>query len=404
MKTLMNAFSILLAFASQMFAQGLELPGGRGLLHLSSAWNLEKGGLTLHGYSSSFFQNGKRSGSDAKLTYWQVQGALTLHFASSKHLEWILTQLVYQDSHKGLNQNDANFPDDLFFKLKVGGLGGNASRFRFGFTVAARIPIAEEHNLILEPYASNHFETGVTAQMSYSPDLLIPENAFNFHLNLGFWHHNDTGDFLVSQPPEDNIFVKKPSIKFLYGIGLAVPSKFFDAFVELSGQAFLDRPPVTAYGREDFIYLSPGIKYKAAGWLSFLFGADIRLSDFEDTTLYERDGTTLSRISDALSNYPLWRVRFGTQFTIRQGTRLRSSSTDLIRLDSDGGLKENILRHEELIKQRLRTETAETELTNLREQRDKMQAVIERLKKIIYLEEHEKKKEEEAEALTEKKP
>lgn len=386
----------LWTFSNQIYAQGLTLPGGRGLIHLSSAWNLEKGSMTLHGYTSSYYKNSSIMGSDGiatGITYWDVQGVLTFHYASGKHTEWVISQTVYQDNHKGENQNNFNVPDDLILKFKVGSIGSSLSRFRFGFTMETRIPIASKHNLILEPYSSDRIEGGFATQVTYSPDLLIPESAFNLHINLGFWYHNDTGKYLVSGPPEDQIAVVNPTSKFLYGIGFAFPVEHFDLSLELTGQAFVNRPPVTAYGREDFIYLTPGIKYRPTRWISLLAGLDLRLFDFKDSTRYQAQGTALPRINDELANYPFWRLRFGIQFNLRKPAPQLQPTIEFSKVAASGnnnghlGKKEKLLKHlkeqEELAKARLQTESAEAELERIREERKRLEAIIARLRKIL---------------------
>ncbi|NIR47742.1 hypothetical protein GWO43_04725 [candidate division KSB1 bacterium] len=411
-KSKASATVLLIAvWTGSLLGQGLDLPGGRGLLHLSSAWNLGKGSLTVHGYSSTFFKNGRSFTTGESQTFRNLQGAMTFHFASGKHFEWIVTQIVYQDNVNAAN-DEINLPDDLLLKLKVGSLGSNTGRFRFGFTVGTRIPLGDEDNLILEPYSTNNLEAGLTTQMTYSPDPLIPESAFNLHVNLGFWYHNDTGDFLAGGGPEDNIFVETPSTRFLYGIGMAFPMQRFDALLELTGQAFLNKPPVTAYGREDFIYLSPGMRYRLSDWVSFLAGFDFRLSNFKDTTLYQRDGTALSRVSENLTSYPFWRFRFGVQFNIGKPAPHLFSSFNGAKVGSNGeDRKKNIeimkrleMRHDQ-IKERLKTESAEEELAQIRQERERIQQLIDRLQKILDMQfEEEKEVKSESQENSDKKP
>jgi hypothetical protein len=399
MKSVFKLFLVgllLFYFNPKSYGQGLNLPGGRGLMHLSSAWNLEKGGITFHGYTSSFFQKASitsPNGISEGRTYWDVQGALTLHFASGRHIEWIMTQIVYQDSHKGENENDSNIPDDLILKLKVGSLGSHVSPFKFGFTIGTRIPTGSKHNLILEPYSSDRIQAEFMTQLSYSPDVLIPESAFNLHINLGLSYHYDTGKHLVSGPPEDLINVVDPTLSFLYGIGFALPSNRFDISLELTGQAFLNRPPVTAYGREDFIYLTPGIKYRFSQWVSFLVALDLRLSNFKDTTLYQRDGTALSRVNEELPNYPFWRFRSGIQINIRKPAPQLPTSIKFSKIGTNGKnngfvsrkarIEQQLARRQELTRRRLKTESAEAELERIRQERKRIQVIINRLKKIL---------------------
>ncbi|MFQ6113201.1 MAG: hypothetical protein ACE5NG_03825 [bacterium] len=406
---------LLFYFTQEVYGQGLNLPGGRGLLHLSSAWNLEKGGITVHGYTASYLKKAsitRVNGIPEGITYWDVQGALTFHLATGKHVEWIITQIVYQDNHKGAEENEFNFPDDLILKLKVGSLGGRVSPFKFGFTIGTRIPTGSEHNLILEPYSSDRIQAGFMTQLSYSSDVLIPESAFNLHINLGLWYHYDTGRHLASGPPEDLINVVDPTLELLYGIGVVFPTQRFDVSFELTGLAFLNRPPVTAYGREDFILLTPGIKYRLSPWFSFLAGLDFRLSNFKDTTLYQRDGTALKRVNEALPNYPFWRFQFGLQINIRKPSPQLPNSINFKKIGTNGAdnrfdnkrakIAQRLSIQQELTKEKLWAESAEAELVRIREERKRIQRIINRLKQILEIESEEE--ESEKEELTNKNP
>lgn len=412
-KVLWIGFAISL-MAQTAGAQILANPGGRGLIHLSSAWNLEKGGLALNGYSASYFNNARVLGTDggsSGLTYWDIQGALSIHYASGRHLELGLTQIVYQDNHKGSDEDGFNAPDDLLLELKVGSIGTETSNFKLGFNLGTRIPVADKHNLILEPYSSERVQAGFSTLFSYSPDPLIPESAFNLHVNMGFWYYNDTGINLVGGPG-DQIAVVDPTTSFSYGIGFAFPVQHFDFSLEFTGLAYMNRPPVTAYGREDFMYLTPGVKYRPTQWISLMAGLDLRLSDFMDTSQYQAQGTALPRVNTELGNYPFWRMRTGVQFNLIKPAPQIPPSVELSRIANDGHnnkfqakknqLEEKLKERYELTKERLKTESAETELQRIRDERQRMEAIISRLKKI--LEVGDEAQPTQSEELTEKKP
>lgn len=395
--TILLFFSLFTAnFGASAHGQSVNYPGGRGLLHTASAWNLERGGITVMGYSSSYFKNARLTNADGTLsgvTYWDLQGVLSLHYASGRHVEWVLNQIVYQDSHKGSDQDAYNLPDDLILKMKIGSIGAKTSRAKFGFVFGMRLPLAAKDNLVLEPYRSRRVEGGLTALFSYSPDPLIPESAFNFHLNIGLWYHNDTGTDPI-ETPENNFVVIDPTTRFLYSIGFAFPVKHFDFSLELSGQNFFNRPPVTAYGREDFIYLTPGIKYRPNQWVTLLAGLDLRLSDFEDTSFYQNQGGVLPRINEALPNYPFWRLRTGIQFHLIKPAPQIPPTIDLSKVGNNGKreariekaqreLEERLIEQYDLTRERLETESAEAELERIREERKRLEAIIARLKRVL---------------------
>ncbi|MEK7727117.1 MAG: hypothetical protein AAB354_01825, partial [candidate division KSB1 bacterium] len=207
-------------------SQAFQLNGGRGLPHVYTAWTLPRGQFTLHTFGSSYYQTVvvRKAGLPEATTFWDVQSALALYFASGKHLEWAAKQIIYQDTHRGKGYN---LPDDLYLNMKFGSFGSKVSPLKVGLVFNGRIPLGEDHNIIFEPYSGGSVELGVIGAASYSPDLLIPENAFNLHINLGLWHHNDTGKRLTGSAT-DSLVVLSPSQEFLWGGGFAIPTNQFD--------------------------------------------------------------------------------------------------------------------------------------------------------------------------------
>lgn len=370
-------------------AQGLGFPGGRGLTHLHTAWTLEKGSITLNTFTTSYYKpvlfNTPSQGMTST-TYWDVQGVLGFSYASGSHLEWNLTNILYQDTHR--DAKGYNLPSDLNFSVKLASYGSPQSHFRFGVLVAGKIPIAAHHNIFLEPYSSGKFEAGFTGLVSYSSDLLIPEAGLNAHLNLGFWHHNDTGAFLTGNP-NDNISVLRPTRQFLWGLGIVVPKQQVDFGLELFGNLFIVRPPATAYSREDYIYLTPSVTYRPSGRLSFQTGVDIRVSQDYDHTRYRADGTTLNQVSADLPSYPGWRLRLGLKVHLNKSLP-REIEKPLFTEDDfeEQPEKREVLAtqiplQEQLVRERRETEMAEEELERIRSDRRKMEEMLSRLRQIL---------------------
>lgn len=351
------------------FSQSLSLPGGRGLVHLVSAWNLDRGVATVHAYSSTYFKNDVVRGANGEsvgITFWDIQGALSVNYASGRHVEWSATQIVYQDNHKG--GKGYNLPDDLFLKLKIGSLGSLASPFRFGFQIETRIPVASKHNVVLEPYASGRVEGGVTGLLTYSPDLLIPEHAFNLHLNLGYWFHNDAGLRINGRP------VLGPSRFVSYGIGFAVPARKFDFVLELTGRAYVERPPETVFSRDDFIFLTPGLFYRPYQNVSLQAGFDLRLTSTPQAA-------SAARLpSPNFPTYPPWRLRVGMKIAFGKTSPELPPETQLTRATDGGGEKSAL---EQLAEERQRTQRAIAELERIRKQRENLQAVLARLRRVL---------------------
>lgn len=390
MKRHLFALAAIFLFAySSANAQGLAFPGGRGLTHLHSAWTLEKGSVTFNVFTTSYYKpvliSSVNQGTTS-ITYWDVQGVLGINYATGSHLEWSLTNILYQDTHR--DSKGFNLPSDLSFSAKMASFGAAQSHFSFGLLLEGKIPMAKHHNVFLEPYSAGKFEAGITGLISYSSDLLIPEAGFNAHLNLGFWHHNDTGEFLTNST-NDNIAVLSPTRQFLWGVGIVIPKQQVDFGLEVSGNIFIVRPPTTAYSREDYIYVTPSVAFRPSGRVSFLAGIDVRATKDYDRTRYTSDGTTLVQIDSRLPSYPGWRLRLGGKIHLNKPMP-REIEKPLFTQDDFEQQPENqevlasqIPLQEQLVKERRETEMAEEELERIRSDRRKMEDMLARLRQIL---------------------
>lgn len=376
---LLSGFFLALGTTPPCEAQMLFPMGGRGLQNLNSAWVQDRGQFSIHIVTTSFYQTARlpRSGRTPEFaTYWDVQGGLALHFAATRRMEFSLSQLVYQDTHH--DNKGANLPDDLFFTVKFGSFGGLRSKVRVGVMTSARFPLAQQHNVILEPYSAGTLELGALGMLSYSPDVLIPENAFNFHLNLGFWHHNDVGKLLVGSRT-DTFAVLDPTRALIWGLGFAIPSHQFDFTLEAFGRNFVVRPPVTAYSREDYAYLSPGVTYHPVYWATLNVGFDIRLSPDEEKTKFV---SGLNRVNPELPSFPKWRARLGAKIALNQpapppGQKplFASANGRLVPLEKN--------LEKKITEERRKTETAEQELQKIRSERKRMESMLARLRNLL---------------------
>ena len=388
-KHLFALAAVILSGYGSAIAQGFGFPGGRGLTHLHTAWTLEKGSVALSAFTTSYYKpviyTSPTQGTSSA-TYWDVQGVLGVNYASGNHLEWNMTNILYQDSHRGTK--GYNLPSDLNFSVKLASFGSPQSHFRYGLLMAGRIPIGAHHNIFLEPYSSGKFEAGVTGLVSYSNDLLIPEAGFNVHLNLGFWHHNDTGAFLTGNP-NDNISVLKPSRQFLWGLASVVPKQQVDFGLEVFGNMFIVRPPATAYSREDYVYVTPSVSFRPSGRFSLQTGVDIRVSNDYDKTLYTSDGTTLVQVNSELPSYPGWRLRLGLKVHLNKSMPREIEKPLFSEEDFEDQPQEKevlatkIPLQEQLVRERRETEMAEEELERIRSDRRKMEEMLSRLRQIL---------------------
>lgn len=372
LKQTLLVLGIMIITSSQMAASNLN--GGRGLMHIRSAWSLKPGFLTLYAHSRFFGKVGEISSKTAQtaVTFWDVQGSLSFNYGINQHIEVAISPIMYQDNHKG--DSGYNFPDDLFLQLKFGSYGSKGSSLTFGGLLNFRFPTAKYHNLMFEPYSAGTVEWCMMGLTTYSRDPLYPEDALNAHLNLGYINHNDVGQKLSSSD-RDSVYVRSMTQEISYGLGVKMPSSQFDFSIELYGNTFLQKPPQTAHSLENYLYLSPGITYKAYRWLSVDFSADFLLTNPEkDESVYG----AISKI-EGMPNYPSWRANLGFRFILLPMTAYRVSDRDILMRKAESRRE----LFEQIINEQRETESAEEELERIKEERRKAERELERLRRIL---------------------
>lgn len=363
---------VLFTMVPDVFSNGLN--GGRGLTYVKSAWNLKPGYLTMYARSQFF---GKVASitetNNTAATYWNVQGALSLNYGINEHVELAISPIMYQDTHKG--ENGYNLPDDLLLGLKFGSYTLKGSSITYGVSLDARFPTGKYYNVPFEPYSSGKVQWGFTGMATYSKDPLYPEDNLNVHLNLSYINHNDVGQVL-SENENDNISVTSMSQQFLYGLGIKIPTSEFDFSVELYGNSFIQKPPAeTAYSVENYLYLTPGVSFRASRWLSLNFGADLRLTSDKDETLYSFGGS----LPEDMPNYPTWRVNLGMNVLLLPTSVYKVSDKDVLMKKAESRRE----LFEQIIKEQRETESAEEELERIKEERRKAERELERLRRIL---------------------
>lgn len=382
MKLSLLIIYIMIFAAYPLQANGLN--GSRGLMHVTSAWSLKPGYLTMYNHTRFFGKVGVTETLAARTatTYWDVQGSISFNYGINDHLELALSPVMYQDNHK--SGKGYNFPDDLFMRLKMGSYGAQGSSISYGAMLNFRFPTADKHNLFFEPYSAGTFEWGLTGLFTYSRDPLYPEDALNVHLNLGYLNHNDVGQKFTSNP-NDTLEVLSMSQQLLYGVGMNFPSSQFDFSLEMYGNVFLQKPPKTAFSIENYVFLTPGITYKAYRWLAIEVASDILLTSSDND---ETDYTLAKSKPPDMPNYPTWRVNLGLRLTLLPTTAYKVSEKDILMRKAQNRRE----LFEQIIKEQRETESAEEELERIKNERRKAERELERLRRILEGEAQKKKK------------
>jgi len=361
------------------------LQGGIGLHHLYSARVLPKGHLEWHNGIRYFGKIANFGDERDAYTLWNVQGFITINYGISDHVELAISPIVYQDTNKP-GQDVVNTPDDLYLSLKTGSHSKLESPWIFGGMVYARIPTANLHNIIYEPYSAGSLELGVTGFLSYFSNVAFPDEGWSLHTNLGLLNHNDVGKELTTDPGDPT--PGSMSMELLAGLGILYPAGTFQFSLEFNSRMFITtQPPVTAYSRENMSYLTMGVYYDARRWLTIEMGFDISVLAAEDESVYVPDTHLRKPPTEDFPNYPSWRGILGAKFNILPYLFRSSESYQLQQQSRD---RRVIL--ERLMEEQKNTESAEDELTRIRSERQRVEEELKRLR--LLLEEEEKKKKE----------
>lgn len=367
-----SAVAILLCAPLSANAQ---VNGGRGALHVRSAWALDAGYFTILTHSRLYGKVGNVTNNGSPITYWNFQSSLSFNYGLRQQFEVGFTPILYQDlTGDGRRQNVF---DDLFFNLKMGSLGRKGSKMSYGLELGARLPKTASRNVIFEPYSTRKLAFGATAIISYVRDPLYPDDGFGVHFNLGYWNHNDVGERLTTLPPTvDTVQVKAMTQELRYGGALVIPTERLDIRLEVVGTSYIEKPPATAYSRENVTYFSPGLVYKPYRWMSLSGSADLRLSSDRDETSYGVN--SVSRFS-GLPNYPDWRFNLGIKITVLPRSLYSLSERDVLMKKAESRRE----LFEQIIKERRETESAAEELEAIKEERARAERELDRLRKLL---------------------
>jgi len=265
--------------------------GGHGYLHTNAATVLAPGALSLSIYDRVYV--GKPDGVDYFVT--NATSSLAAAFGFSRHLELGFTQIMYQDLN-GTPREDGTIktliPGNTYIRFKFAGypLGNNMF---YGGMSALRYRVGLYQNIQFEPYQSGGIEIEIGGVLSYYVKPLYPEEAPSFHLNLGILNHND-----ASTP-----FDGSQELNFL--VSGFFPRPRFDYGAELYGAFFYKEPLDFILSRENWMYLTPFVRYKLFKGLNFTLGLDLLMMGGDETTIP----------AYTLPNYPGYRLTGKIQFT-----------------------------------------------------------------------------------------
>ena len=385
MKNILSLFVFLiLTISICVYASPIDY--GVGALNVLPAWTTAKGNLKAGFHSRAFFKDEvtqQPGGQSSGTTFWDIQGNIGIVYGFTSKLELGLSQVFYQDTHKG--NNGYNFPDDLYLSAKLGSLGAQKGPLRMGVKLDIKIPTGNYHNLALEPYSADRIGLGLTGLLSIVSEPLFPSSGIAINANLGIFNHNDIG-LRLTENEQDTITSNVDTKEIIYGLSFSKRMQEFGFFMELYGRNFIDEPPITAFTRENSLFVAPGISYTPNPALSLRASFDIRILGNDDKTVYgTENGSFLNKPWQSVPNLPSWRINVGLAYSlIRTETSLSPTlSQKKASRAAVGSAPIEDKFYDELVKEKQETESAEQELNRIREERERMEDILKRLRQIL---------------------
>ncbi len=383
MKSWIVTVLLIMIVTLQVMAQ---LPNSsRELMHTQTASTIDAGQLQIFSDMNFYTKAGNFIGSGQpvnfqSVNYWLVAGNAVFSYGISEHFDASLGIRVYQDTH---SPNEYNLPGDLFLTVRTGNYSFGRRHFNGGFLTSFRIPVGKDHNYPFAEYASGAFEYGFLGALSFFADPYLPHRAFNMHFNMGFWNHNESGKVLYTYQYDgyghsmgDELVATKSSKDFRMALAGVIPAGLFDFRLELSGILYITEPDNFVYSAEEWAYLSPSIRFRAADWVSMDIGADFRLSpkDRQQTTANIPD---ISKSVDMPPNYPDWKIHMGLNAAFNLSGGSSKVRSDYVREEA----KEKVDLFEKVVTEQEKAKEVQQEVDNLKKVREEAEKEIEELKK-----------------------
>lgn len=377
---LLNIFLILIV-GFTVAAQNPGSTASNGMFHTHTGRVLDEGMLqfktNMNFYSKlgEFLDISLQADDYNAANWWLVASNLSAAYGFYNHFDFTASLRLYQDTHY---ENEFNSPGDLFLSLKAGSFQFGRRKFNSSFTTSFRIPLGEQHNYPFAEYASGALEYGFFGALSYYTDPYLPERSPNFHFNIGWWNHNELGEVLYTFNDATELKAKKNSSYLHLALASVIPAGEFEVRFELSGALATSKPDSFVYSSEEWVLLTPSVRYKPLDWVSIDLGIDLRMapSDGRQWTFGVPD---VSSTLDLPKNYPPWKVQMGLNFNIPVGGK---SFKTLEEIES-----EEFNRRVEFYKliqdEREKSSEIEDELKDLKREREAADKEIEELKKML---------------------
>lgn len=288
-----------------------------GNLNLQPAWNLAPYELSVSSNSQLFSkqQSFPRQGmGDYTVPFRTFNADLGINYGLARNWEIGLNPRFYQkfNQHGG----GINAIQDIQLSVKYSPTISFNRFFHYGFALTGRFPWAKERNLALEHYISGRGAIRLAGMLSFTKDMVEPDKALNFHINVAYQHHLDVGQTITNSLNQGSEAFN-PTQELLLGAMLSIPVNPLRINLALHGNAFIQKPPATAYYRDHSLFFSPVIQIPILPELHLNIGSELRLSKTNKTFFYTDQGQGLPYSKIEIDRTPAWRFKIGVDFTFR---------------------------------------------------------------------------------------
>ncbi len=327
-------FSLLIFEASAFSQIGNGLGTGNfGTFNTYSGSVSEDGSLKAYNGGRIFTTIGKSgTGAVKNINLWTASNNMTFGYGFLGNFDALVSVITYQDLNVRAVNNKlgklSQTPSDLFFTLRNGSHGILDDQMELGGALTFRLPLGDVSNVPFEVYRSSRAEFGLLGSATFYGNPYYKDQSFFVNANLGFWSHNDNGQYVNSIDPGKHGFTKAESqvnsLHMQYGLGVALPVQKVQFILDLYGISYLTQPDAAVFSRESFMYVTPGLRYNLRNWMSIGTYVDVLLTGKKDQTKYSNaTGTTPvggaggdTKLSGGVPNYSTWRFGLTLSFNI----------------------------------------------------------------------------------------
>lgn len=300
-------------------AQGPLTAGGR-LFRTQRAFLARKGTVSFS-LSGSYFSKGNDyldpvSGTVTALNQNNID--IALEYVATKNFSTTIATNIFQDRHPIADTRQQYFGNaNLAFKL--GSIPMAGDYLYFGSVLNIVAPFARQINIPFVPYGyqSGSFEIGGLLLLSYYLDNIFPDRSLGFHLNFGVQNYFNT-DTDISRNQSINSGIVRNTVGVRTAFGAEYPTTYIDIMAEISGEFYVGtRPPLIAYGREDYLYAGLGLRGRPLQWLNVELLGEFLVLGGTNTTRYDIGAPFgVTQVSQSDLNYVPFRISGGLRFDL----------------------------------------------------------------------------------------